>query len=192
MKSVKGVLLLLALLALTACSTKTSYMSPLIEEPKMIQSDESAIVFMRPSVFGGAIQAPIAEIKDDGLVFVAISSSGTRILHKTTPGKHLYLVGGESAHLLEADLEAGMVYYVYVKAIRGLWKARFQFNPVTDLTDKSFRKDYIKCKWYTENEKAEQWFQENYKSLEYKTKTQLDKDKQAYLTSDLGINSLIF
>ena len=107
-----GVMLAL-LLSLTACSSKL--MDPILEQQQPVpQGNEASITFFRTSSFGGIIQAPIAEETASGLELVGISSMDTKIRHVVAPGKHIFVVGGESGSLLDADLAPQKHYYVKV------------------------------------------------------------------------------
>jgi hypothetical protein len=124
-----------------------------------VSQDESAIVFFRATSFGGAVQAPVLEVNEDGsLKFVTIVSAGAKLLHKTTPGKHLYLIDGEFGYFLEADLEGGKTYYSYITPKFGWWRARFLFAPVRNPDDATFRKDFAWCEWYANKPEGQQWF----------------------------------
>ncbi len=145
-----------------------------------VSQDESVIVFFRATSVGGGIQAPVIEASEDGkLSYVAIVSAATKYLHRTTPGKHLYVVGGESSEMLEADMEAGKTYYAYVSPRMGWWKARFAFVPVPDATDESFKKDLAWCKWVQNTPGGETWFQDNLPSLQTKYTDALKEHQEA-------------
>ena len=176
-------LMVIASMGMTACSS--SLMQPVrpadmnkLNEP--VKSNETVIVFFRSSFFGGAVQAPIIEVSEDGkMSFVAIMSSGTKYLHRTTPGKHLYVVGGESSELLEANMERGKTYYTYISPRLGFMKARFVFVPVPDTADKSFIKDLASCNWVLSTPGGEKWFQDNLKSLQSKATEALKEYQEA-------------
>jgi hypothetical protein len=86
---------------------------------------KSLLVFMRPSSFGGAIQATIY----DGTAYIATVSANTKIAYQAKPGKHMFMVIGESADFMQADLLEGKTYYAKVAARMGFWKSRFSFIP---------------------------------------------------------------
>jgi hypothetical protein len=167
------VVLMLSILAMLAASGCASNLMQLVEPeslPQAINEDESAVVFLRPSFIGGAIQAPVVEAANNDLTLVGIVSTGDKVLSLTSPGKHYYVVGGESSDLLEAELEGGKVYYVYVSPALGFWKARFELEPVNDqqLSEQTFRSDLAGCKWRASKPEAQQWFKDNLPSLNSK------------------------
>lgn len=171
-----------AFLGLTGCASKLMQPVTPAAMNDSVSLNESAIVFFRATNFGGAIQAPVIEAAEDGKInFVAVVSAATKYLHRTSPGKHLYVVGGESSEMLEADMEAGKTYYAYVSPRMGLWKARFVFTPVPDVTDESFKKDLAWCNWVQNTPDGEQWFLENQQSLREKCADALKEHQEAKL-----------
>ncbi len=163
------VLAVFSCLGMTGCASKLMQPADPAAVHATVDADESAVVFFRATSFGGAIQAPVIEAAEDGaLRYVAVISAKTKYLHRTTPGKHLYVVGGESGEMLEADLEAGKVSYVYVSPRMGWWKARFVFVPVPDTADETFRKDLAWCGWVQNTPEGQKWFLDNLPSLQAK------------------------
>ncbi|MDR3073294.1 MAG: hypothetical protein LBV01_01045, partial [Deltaproteobacteria bacterium] len=118
--------------------------------------------------FGGAVQAPVLEVVGDRLQFIAMVDAKVKFLHKTAPGKHLYLIDGEFGYFMEADLDGGKTYYAYVDPRIGWWKARFMFIPVTrnDLTADTFKKDFAWCVWHENTPEGHQWFAGEQQRLE--------------------------
>ena len=92
--------------------------------------DKAQVIFMRPSAFGGAIQATVFDVSSDEPEFIGIVSSGTQISHMVDPGQHVFMVVSEAADFLEADLVGGKTYYSMITARMGAWKARFSMSPV--------------------------------------------------------------
>ena len=182
MKKCFLVLAVLLCVFMTGCSSK--YMAPVGPEAVVdtVSQGEAVIVFFRATSFGGAVQAPVIESVDDKLQFVAIVSAGMKIMHRTTPGKHLYMVAGESSEILEADLAEGKTYYTYVSPRFGFAKARFVFVPVTaeKAATEEFKKDLAWCSWFANKPESEQWFQENMPSLKAKFAEALKNHHKAY------------
>lgn len=165
--------LVLAMALGAGCASKHMQEIPPEAVNETAAADESSVVFLRMTSFGGGVQAPIGEILDTEVKFVGISSAWTKLLHKTQPGKHKFFVGGESASMLEADLDPGKIYYVEVDPNLGFFKARFSLLPLdtAKIASDSFKKDFTKCKWVTAGKTANQWFAENRASMEEKAKT---------------------
>lgn len=190
-------LMLVLSLFLTACSSKL--MDPMLEQQQPIpQGDEASITFFRTSSFGGMIQAPIAEETASGLELVGIASTDTKIRHVAAPGKHIFVVGGESGSLLDANLAPQKHYYVKVSPGFGWGKTRFTMVPVPpqDLSAPGMQEEIRECTPVSKNDKAAQWFLENKSSMEDKLRTakekfQARKDPAEYtLPASYGITEL--
>ena len=125
-----------ALLLLGGCAMKPSTegaMSKMMQPMATVAEqapDKARIIFLRPSAFGWLIDAPVFYLNGDEEQLLGISTYGTRIDHMVAPGKHLYMVIGESADFMEAEVEAGKTYYALVTPRMGVWKARFSLHPV--------------------------------------------------------------
>ena len=92
------------------------------------------------------------------------------------------MVIGENADFMDADLEAGKVYYAVVRARPGAWKARFSLLPIhvksTDQynIESSDFKDWVKkTGWLEPDATAEAWVAENKSSVEEKKVDYLKK-----------------
>ena len=114
---------------------------------------------------GGGKQAPVIEGDEDvkKLSFITVlSKNNTKYLHRTTPGRHWYVVNTVRGRgdMLEADLEAGKTYYAYIS-----YDKAFIFKPVSDDADKSFREDLASCIWIQNLPRGQEWFLENLSSL---------------------------
>lgn len=121
----RGFVALILSAALAGCAT--THMTPVSIEnqTKGPDQDKALVVFMRPSNFGGAIQSALY----DGDAYIGTLSANARIAYQAAPGKHMFMVTGESADFMEADLFAGQTYYTVVVPRMGIWKARFSFRP---------------------------------------------------------------
>ena len=68
----KLMFLLLLLIPLGGCAVKSDHMQTDLSAPAAAApaQGESAVVFLRPSVLGGVVQAPVAEAVDGRLQFI--------------------------------------------------------------------------------------------------------------------------
>ena len=168
-KSLLVLLVGLVLLA-TGCATTSKHMAvtaPTATDMTLAEN-EAAIVFLRPSNLGAAIQAPIVKVEaNNAILFVGIASAQTKILYRTTPGEHTFVVGGESGRKLAATLDGGKFYYVIVDPSMGVFKARFSLIPVTsqNLLEEDFKKKLGKCDWVVPSASANTWFLDNKSNL---------------------------
>ena len=175
---------------LVGCASKHMEVTTVGQGEGVLSDNQAAIIFFRDTSFGGAIQAPIVEAKGADVEFVGIVSANTKLLHKTTPGKHIYVVGGESSNMLEADLAPQKFYYVRVDPKLGFAKARFAFEPVL-ATDEKLQKALSGCTWVTSGATAQAWFNDNRASMKGKADSAAEKEKKAILASGSGVESLI-
>src|SRR4030067_430618 len=91
------------------------------------ESGKALVYFVRPTSFGGAIQATLY----DGDDYLGTISAHTHLAYQAKPGKHLFMVIGENADFMQADLTAGKTYSAVVQPRMGVWKARFSFQPAS-------------------------------------------------------------
>jgi hypothetical protein len=134
------------------------------------ESGKAMVVFMRPSGMGFAIQSSVFEVKGDKLTLAGIVAARTRVAYQLEPGKHLFMVIGEGADYMGADLQPNKTYYAYVTPRMGVWKARFSLVPVhkVELDTPEFTKDVAGCKWVEKTADSDAWMQDNIESIRSK------------------------
>lgn len=163
-----------------------------------LNQNESAIVFYRSMSAGGG-PAIIFEVTDDQPQFVTISSIGTKIFYKTSPGKHIYLMDGDFGYFMDANLEGGKIYYVYISRRIGWARDRFIFEPVSpsELKSADVTRTISKCDWYENSPEGEQLFSEKkpyiiqrYQGLIRDSAAQ-GWSKATKLPPDYGVNRLV-
>jgi hypothetical protein len=176
------------LFLLSACASSHMTKVPpdqFITEPT---SGRALIHFMRPSSLGGAIQSTLY----DGEEYIGTVSANTRVAYLAEPGHHMFMIVGESADFMQAELTAGKVYYALVAPRMGVWKARFSLNPVKATESQEKIKKWMNgTNQVSVNEKGLQWAR-NHKSDVLKMKERYlpkwmaksDADKQILDASD--------
>jgi len=129
-------------------------------------------VFLRPSSFGGAIQASLFDITGDETRFIGVSSTGTQVVHDVAPGHHRFMVVSEAADFMEAELSPGQTYYAVVTPRMGAWKARFSLWPIKAASENEFNwRNADVAKWianarHVQNTpEGEAWFNANRASI---------------------------
>jgi hypothetical protein len=151
-------------------------------------SDRTLIYIMRPSSFGGAIQSTLY----DGEEYIGTLSANTRVAYLAEPGHHMFMIVGESADFMQAELTAGKIYFALVAPRMGVWKARFSLNPVKATESKKKIVKWMNgTKEVSANEKGLEWAR-NHKSDVLKMKERYlekwmaksDADKQILDASD--------
>ena len=158
------------LLAMFGCASNPMKVSDEVTvEPA--SANEAQVVFMRNSFVGSAINASLYELTDSDPIFIGIISNGTKLIHKTSSGKHRFMVVSEAADFLEADVLAGKTYYSIVTPRMGAWKARFSMWPIKKsaseytLDSEDFKTWKKNTKIAENSEKAAAWFASNKASV---------------------------
>ena len=156
-----GITLAALALLLAGCEGTIRHMRevPAAAAPVAPEPGKAMVVFMRPSGLGFAIQSSVFEIKDNYPALVGIVAAKTMVAHQVNPGKYLFMVIGENADFMTAELVAGKTYYVRVEPRFGMWKARFGLQPVQqkNLAGAEFAGDLKDCKWVEKNADSESW-----------------------------------
>ncbi len=147
----------------SACTVMSPHMS-VVESNAELKPDagKALLVFVRPSSYGGAVQATIY----DDTTYIGTISANTKIAYQANPGKHMFMVIGESADFMQADLAEGKTYYAQVAARMGVWKARFSFIPENGQTSDAEINQWLKeSKLTVINEEGKKWDKENRASI---------------------------
>jgi hypothetical protein len=119
----RGALIVALTLLLVSCGGK--YMT--ISEPLPKPSEGKALVnFMRPSSFGGGVEATIW----DGENLIGWIYGKQAFQYECDPGKHLFVAWSEYKSPVEAELLPGRVYYIVMRTRMGAWRARVHQIPV--------------------------------------------------------------
>ncbi len=150
---------------LSACAS--SRMTDLPQPPAVAAipaAGTATVVFMRPSMLGGAIQSSVFDISSNTDALVGIVSSGKKIAYSVSPGLHRFMVVGESADFMDADLTAGKTYHARVDPRLGIWKARFSLVPVP-ANSPDLSNDLAGCSWVENTAASRQWAAENIQSI---------------------------
>ena len=134
--------------------------------------DKAQIVFMRSSMFGGAIQSSVFDVTGGEAEFIGILSAGKKIAHSVEPGKRRFMVVSEAADFMEAELLGGKTYFAMVTPRMGAWKARFSMHPVRNGDPGEFQyqsdefQKWLKSTEFSENTPASKaWAEENHSNI---------------------------
>jgi hypothetical protein len=166
--------LLLIALFLPGCAGTVKNMQSVSPEQIVTAPEEgkSMVVFMRPSTLGFAIQSSVFEIQEDSPALVGIVAAKTKVAYQLEPGEHLFMVVGESADFMSAELEVNKTYYVLVTPRMGALKARFSLEPIHAAQLGSSQVDeWIEaCDWVEKTAASENWANDNMFSIQEKQK----------------------
>jgi hypothetical protein len=148
------------MLGLAACTSSRMAAAP---EPVVIaapQPDKSTVVFYRSSALGGAVQSSVFDVTTGPATFVGIISTGMKLAYVAAPGDRRFMVIGESADFMDAELVPGRTYYALVAPRIGVWKARFSLRPRA-ADDKEMQEQLATCHWYDNTPASQQWAEEH-------------------------------
>lgn len=162
----RGLILTLMLL-LGGCASSSMVKAP-NQQLAAIPADKAQVVFLRSSLFGAAISAPLFDVTQSEPAFIGILDNSSKLMVEVPAGKNTFMVVSEAADFLEADLVAGKRYYAVVTPRMGAWKARFSIWPVRADGNAEFKKADPKVQKIISNTvlmqnspKSEAWFEKN-------------------------------
>ncbi len=165
-------LLLLSTLLLGACAGGSAHMRDVAPEKAnyAVPADKAIVVFMRPLGLGSAVQSSVFDTSDGNPAFVSIVSAKTKVVHYSMPGKKRYMVIGESADFMDAQLDAGKIYYALVTPRFGVWKARFSLRPLhaAELKTTEFADWYKSTRWVENLKSGSTWANSHMPSIRSK------------------------
>jgi hypothetical protein len=165
--SVKILLMITGVALLAGCAVTSDRMAT-VPEPAAVSSpprDKATVVFYRSSVFGGAIQASVFDISTEPPRLVGIISSSTKLAYVSDPGTRRFMVIGESADFMDAELAPGKTYYALVSPRLGVWKARFSIKP-RQADDPEVAEQVKGLSWVENTPQSKQWAQENMSDIQ--------------------------
>jgi len=135
MNRARKIVAAVALAFATSCASDSN-ISPLMDQVGKDQAapvplrGQAVVVFMRPTGDSPDVQSTVYDLQKDGDHFVGVVSDGTRVHWVTWAGSHLFMVIGENADFMNAELAEGKVYYARVVPRSGALKSRFSIKPV--------------------------------------------------------------
>jgi hypothetical protein len=181
-KILRAICVAFALALLCGCVAQSSKMTRSGSDHAAVPAGKALVVFMRPSRYGGGIQSTVYDVAQPQDTFLGIVSGKTKISYAAEPGRHLFMVIGENADFVDAQLDAGKTYYVLVSPRMGMWKARFSLLPIHNdanakysLKSKAFTEWQADTEWVDKTAAAEQWYSENKADVEAKKQDYLNK-----------------
>jgi hypothetical protein len=166
----RAAILLLALAC--GCSTTGSNISPLMRRlggdahtPVPLYG-QAVVEFIRPSDDSSMTQSTVYEITREGDRFVGVVSGSSRVAYMTRAGNTMFMVVGEAADFMYAELAEGKTYYVHVEPRIGWWKSRFSLIPVRrpQIESKEFQQ-WDSVDLLTPGPDCEQWVRDNVNSI---------------------------
>lgn len=141
------------------------------------EEGKSMVIFSRPNTLGYAVQSSVFEMKGEEPLLVGIVAAWKKLVYQVEPGEHLFMVIGESADFMLAELEANKTYYALVIPRMGAWKARFSLQPVheAEMNTAQFNEGLAGCEWVQKTSDSDAWAKENMPSIITKYNTYYKK-----------------
>jgi hypothetical protein len=131
--------------------------------------NEAVVIFLRPSGMGFGVQSSVFEISDNrAATLVGIVAAKKKLAYRTTPGPHTFMIVGESADFMYADLQPGRTYHAIAQVRMGVWKARFSLQPVHAWDRGSLAGYLADSSWVETTQDSLRWAQENAADIEDK------------------------
>ena len=157
---------------LSGCAGSVKNMQPFAGDQATIvpEPEKAMIVFMRPSTLGFAIQSSVFRVTEEAPEIVGIVAAKAKVAYQVDPGEHLFMVIGESADFMSAEVEAGKTYYALVTPRMGAWKARFSLKPVARPDQNRAQLDEWlgACDWVEKIPATDSWAAENIADIQDK------------------------
>lgn len=116
-------LLTIATLGITTCFAQVDVPPP--------GEGKAAVYFVRSSNLGFAINFSYF----DSLQLIGRFSGQGYMRYECEPGKHLFWARSENRDFVEAEVEAGKVYFILANVVMGALKAQVDLIPVNPKTD---------------------------------------------------------
>lgn len=170
----KYILILLSTFLFAGCASNPMQQAAQ-QQIQPVEANQAQVIFMRSSVFGGAIKASLFDVTDGNIQFIGILANNTKTAYVTKPGKHTFMVVSESADFMEANLKAGSNYFSLATPRLGMWKSRFSLWPIKH--DKNahyhfeqprFQEWLEETKLVVNSPKSQAWFNTHKNSVESK------------------------
>jgi hypothetical protein len=159
----------LVLVGALGCAVPSKYSRPSARPDIEPEDDEAVIVFLRPSKLGDGMEAFVFECWDgEPSQLVGFVGAHEKVVYRTTPGEHLFMVVGEAADFMHAHLEAGKVYYVLATIRMGAARARFSLHPVHAGERHRLGGWLRETSWAENTPAAGQWAEQNADDIEEK------------------------
>ena len=123
-----GIIIAVTLAAATAGCAGVSHMTtvPAEEQVQEAEPGKALVYFIRATTLGGGIPAYLY----DGEKYVGTVLPDSHIGFQAAPGEHMFMLTGDTADFMRADLLPDKIYYVVVEPYMGYITYRFALRPM--------------------------------------------------------------
>jgi hypothetical protein len=196
-RSISVALVGLVLAGAIGCSTTSKYSRRVASVDTEPGDEDVVVVFVRPAQLGYSMRSSVFECWDEERSeLVGLISDAQKLVYRTTPGEHLFMVVGQNADFMHADLEAGKVYYVLVTR-RQLLRRRMGFSLIpVRAADRPKLEGWLALASWVENTPASQrWARQNARDIErmrswyYGRWRRQPSDERATLAAEDGLSA---
>jgi hypothetical protein len=160
---------------LSGCARRHWGVSPVGTAMPPPSEDAAVVIFLAPKGY----PAPVFEVFDDRDDFIGFVDRKTKVARRVPPGTHLFMVVGESADFLRADVAAGRTYYARVAPRMGWWVPRFSLLPIkgAELSSERFAEWEREAQLVEKNARADTWVEPRMVRIANKRQANLAKWK---------------
>jgi hypothetical protein len=123
-----AILALLGLLVQTGCGGTRFMSANPSPTPVATAPDQATVVFLRPSLYGGAARFFVVDGEGN---YLGDLRGQEYFVRRFAPGSHRFVAWAENADMVQADLAAGKIYYVLLSVRMGWWTARLSNSALT-------------------------------------------------------------
>lgn len=128
------------------------------------------IVFVHQLTIVNQIPANIFDVSTERTEFIGSLKNFDKCCYDVAPGPHVFMVVGESADFMKANLKAGRVYYATINTRLGAFKERYSFRPLrrSDLTSDRYAGWIAKSSLIEKKPAGDRWAKRRARSIEKK------------------------
>jgi hypothetical protein len=128
---------------------------------------KAMVVFLRPALLDKAASSPVLDISAEPPVLVGVVTAGRKLAYLSNPGARRFMVMGESADFMDAELRAGRIYYARVSPRQSVSGERFSLRPVR-ASDIALASELRDCSWGDAPTTPQQWVDEHRAGIDKK------------------------
>jgi hypothetical protein len=121
---------------------------------------KAVVVFLRPALLDKAAPSPVVDVTVEPPALVGVVPAGRKVAYISDPGARRFMVIGEAADFLDAELLAGHIYYARIAPHLGVHQARFSLRPVA-AEDLDLATELADCSWADETVAPRDWIHDN-------------------------------
>jgi hypothetical protein len=123
------------------------------------------VVFLRPALLDKAGASAVIDISAEPPVLVGVLMAGQKLAYVGDPGAHRFMVMGETADFMDAELRADRIYYALVGPRSGPTRERFLLRPVP-ANETALPAELGDCRWAGDGAAPPAWLKDHLAGIE--------------------------